>query len=139
MVYWSIHTVHLSFDTGFRFLLGSTVAYEYVNWQCCILNWILFSLVCSGFRIWRQNRETCIAERYSMRNNVTITNTNYVIIKITKYTTSTITSANKELPVMLFDNSLPDYSQGFGGKYGVQRDRVDKVSISFRRTKALKR
>ena len=77
--------------------------------------------------------------QYCMRNNVTITNTNYVIIKITKYTTSTITSANKELPVMLFHNSLPDYSQGFGGKYGVQRDRVDKVSISFRRTKALKR
>ena len=26
-------------------------------------------------------------------------------------------------------SSSPDYSQGFGGKYGVQKDRVDKVSF----------
>lgn len=25
---------------------------------------------------------------------------------------------------------ISDYSKGFGGKYGVQKDRMDKVSIS---------
>lgn len=32
-------------------------------------------------------------------------------------------------PVLRF---LSDYSRGFGGKYGVQKDRMDKASVSDR-------
>lgn len=28
-------------------------------------------------------------------------------------------------------NVLPDYSQGFGGKFGVQKDRVDKSAVGW--------
>jgi hypothetical protein len=41
---------------------------------------------------------------------------------------TTITNANGEWSVMMVFNFPPDYSKGFGGKYGVQKDRVDKVS-----------
>ena len=58
----------------------------------------------------------------------------YVTINITIITlpstspNTTITNANGDWSVMMVFNFPPDYSKGFGGKYGVQKDRVDKVS-----------
>lgn len=31
--------------------------------------------------------------------------------------------------IIIVDNSFADYATGFGGKYGVQKDRVDQVKI----------
>ena len=34
-------------------------------------------------------------------------------------------------PIQLVNILISDYSKGFGGKYGVQKDRVDKSAVGY--------